>query len=147
MTLETSRKILKISGILGIICAVFAIITGLAVFGIGGLAATNAEVQAMEGAAEGIAGMLAGGIIALVSGIIALIEGIVSLMASKNNKYGTAAWIFAILGLISSVGNSISSLKSDGPAFGVVSAVVAVALSVLILLAANKVREAWKNEQ
>ena len=35
MTLETSRKILKISGILGIICAVFAIIAALAIFGVG----------------------------------------------------------------------------------------------------------------
>lgn len=125
----------------------FAIITGLSIFGIGGLAATTEEVQALEGAAEGIAGMLLGGIITLVSGIIALIQGIVSLKASKDNKFGNVAWIFAILGLISSVTNSISNMKSDGSLSGVVTAVLSVVLSVLILLAAGKVREAWKNGQ
>ena len=58
-----------------------------------------------------------------------------------------AAWIFAIPGLISSVANSISSIKSDVSASGVVSAILSIALSVLILLAAGKVREALKNEQ
>ena len=146
MTLETSRKILKISGILAIICAVFVIITAIAIFGVGGLAATNTEVQAYENAAEGIAGMLIGGILALVSGIIALIEGIISVKASKNNKFGNAAWIFAIIGLISSVVSSINGIMSDASASGIVSAVLSVAISVLILLAAGKVREAWKNE-
>ena len=98
MSLETSRKVLKISGILGIICAALVIIAALAAFGIGGFATVNENVQAYENAAEGIAGILLGGIVALMSGIIALIEGIVSVKASKSNRFGNTAWIFAILG-------------------------------------------------
>ena len=92
------------------------------------------------------AGMLAAGIIALVSGIIALIEGIISVKASKNNKFGSAAFVFAILGLVSSLANSINSIRSNVSISGILSAVVSLALSVLILLAANKVREAWVNQ-
>ena len=104
-------------------------------------------MQAYEHAAEGLAGMLAGGIVGLISGIIALIEGIISIKASKNNKFGGAAFIFAIFGLIGSVSSSITSISGDGSASGILSAVISIAISVLILLAANKVRQARKSEQ
>jgi hypothetical protein len=49
------------------------------------------------------------------------------------------AWIFAILGVIGSVGQLISSLSEDPK--GIISAIIAVALSVLIFVAANTIKK------
>jgi len=147
MSLETSKKVLKISGILTVIFAVLAIIAGIALLGFGSVIAVDEEIQAMEGAAEGVFGAYLIGILCLVSGTISLIEGVVSVKASKNTKYGTAAFIFAIFGLLGSISSVITSFKNNGNASGFVSAFLTIALSVLILVAANNVRQAHKGGQ
>ena len=147
MSLETSRKVLKIVGILIIISAVISLIGGIAFLGIGNWAAGDAEILAEEGAVEGIGGTILLGGLLLVSGIFSLIEGIISVKASKNNKFGTAAFIFAILGLLSSIGSAINSISNDASASNIGSSVLTIVLSVLILLAANKIRLARKAEQ
>ncbi len=144
MSLETSKTVLKISGILTVIAAVLALIGGIALFGFGTMAAADQEFQAMEGAAEGLAGAYLIGFVFILSGIVSLIEGVISIKASKNTKYGTAAFIFAILGLLGAISSVVSSVKSSGSGTSFISAVISIGLSVLILIAANNVRQAHK---
>ena len=66
-------------------------------------------------------------------------EGWFSISASKDSAKIMPAWIFAILGIIGSIGTLISSIGEDMK--GVAGAVIGVALSVLIFVAANTIKK------
>ena len=146
MNLETSRKILKIFGIIGIVLAVLSFIVSILSMVGGGVAAVQPEVTENEELAVGAAALMLAGVFGIISAIINLIEGIVSVKASKDNKFGTAAFVFAILGLIGSCVNGITSITNGGlDGASIVGVLLGIALSVLILLSANRVRVAYKN--
>ena len=146
MNLETSRKILKIFGIIGIVLAVLSLIVSLITLVGGGAVAGMPETADNSELALGAVELMMIGVIGIISGIINLIEGIVSVKASKNNKFGTAAFVFAILGLIGSCVNGISSISKGGlDGASIVGILLGIALSVVILLSANRVRVAYKN--
>ena len=134
MSLETSRKVLKISGILAIIFGCLGLLLGILAFAGGTMIAVDGSEEAET---AGIA--LAGGIILLVSGIIALLEGIFSLRAAKDSSKIMPAWIFAILGLISGAGGVISSFSNEESSVG--SAIASLAISVLVFVAANTIKK------
>ncbi len=83
----------------------------------------------------------------MASGVFFLIEGIVSVLASKNNKYGTSAFIFAILGVVSNWGNIESMSNGGSTASGIGSIVVSCIISALIIMASMTVRKAYKEEK
>ena len=146
MSLETSRKILKIFGVLGIIGAIFVLIAGLLVILGGGLAATDAGAEAGLTAKDSAALMIIG-FITILTGALSLIEGIVSVKASKDNKYGNLAWIFALLSILSSAVNAIYQIATNGFKLGdIITYIITIAIGALILVAANNVKQAFKSE-
>ena len=142
MKIETSKKILKIAGTLTIIGVILTI--GMAAFSmvLGGTGATMPDVKEGEEFAKGVSVLLVGGFFEVVSGLLSLIEGAVSRRAAKDGKHATAALVFALLSMISSISSSIRLIKEEGPtATTIVSVVISVALSLLILAAAYSVRK------
>ena len=83
----------------------------------------------------GVSGMA----IFFVLGVISLLEGIFSIRGARDASKIMPAWIFAILGVIGGIGTLISSIGDD--AKGVAGAIVGVALSILIFIAANTIKK------
>ena len=139
MSLETSKKVLKVSGILGIIFGALSLIAGIMVFATGGAIAANLDVTVNENAAA-VAGIsIAGGIMMILAGIVALLEGVFSLRGAKNSSKIMPAWVFAILGIVSGAINLISNFGNGASA--IASSVVSLLISVLVFVAANTIKK------
>ena len=146
--LDSSRKILKIVGIVTIIGAVFTLIGGLLmVVGGGAIGVASPEVQTDTDLQTGVGALIAGGAIVIISGIVSLISGIVSVKASKENRYGKPAWIFAIIGIVLAVINGVSSISSGVTFTGILSVLLNIALNVMIYFAANTIKTAYESGQ
>lgn len=138
MTVETSSKILKIFGILGIIGGALGLIMGLVATFSGSLVST-----AVEDEGAGLLVVLVG-IVLVISGIISLIEGIFSVRAAKDNSKIGPAWVFAIIGLVMSVISIGTSLANHS---GIGSSIPSLVISILIFVAANTIKKAVNNPE
>ena len=137
MDLETSKKLLKIFGIIIIVLGAIGILIGLLAFAGGGLIATADQ---SELAAIGAGAAVIAGIILVISGIVSLLQGIFSVRAAKDPSKIMPAWVFAILGIVSSV---ISIITNWGKGTSsIVGAIVGTAISVIIFIAANNIKKA-----
>ncbi|MBQ7676892.1 MAG: hypothetical protein IJT32_01540 [Lachnospiraceae bacterium] len=138
MSVETSQKILKIFGILGIIAGAAVIIFGL--FGLLGGSMVGAGASTDEESAVAVV-VLGASIAAVVEGIISLIEGVCSVRAAADSSKIMPAWIFAILGVISGVVGIIGDIASGIDIGSLVGGVLALCISVLIFRAANTIKQ------
>ncbi len=141
MSLETSKKILKIVGILCVISGIIGIIIGILGFlggGIIGAGVVNESIEVTEevGQAMGVGFLL--GVVGLISGIVDLLEGIFSINASKDSDKIMPAWIFALIGVVMAGISLIGSF--GGEASGIISGIISVALSILVFVAANTIK-------
>ncbi len=136
MTVESSNKILKIFGILGIIGGILSIIMGL-IATFGGAAVTTAT----ESEEMGVLVVLVG-IIMFISGIVSLIQGIFSVRAAKDNSKIGPAWLFAIISLVMGVISLGTTLANGG---SIASSIPSLLISILIFMAANTIKKAVKN--
>lgn len=135
MTVETSRKILKIFGIISIIIGALGAIIGIVgVVGGGALASAGDDMSLGVGAAAIIVS-----VILLVSGIVSLLEGIFSVRAANDVSKIMPAWVFAIISLVFSVIGIFTNIKSG--ASSIVSAIIGLGISVLIFVAANTIKK------
>ena len=137
MTVETSRKILKVVGILGIIFGVLAILTGVLVTS-GGSVAQQAGVSFT---AEELQMMKIAGIVTIVLGIVSVLEGVFSVRAAKDFNKIMPAWVFALISLIFNAVDAVWSIIQSAEARTIVSAAFSIALSILVLGAANKIKK------
>ena len=145
MTLETSRKILKIAGILTIIAGIATLAIGILSIAMGGVATTMPEAEVDEQVQTGIIAILAGGALGVIAGIMSLVEGSFCVSASKTGKHATGAWIFSIIGLILCVVESVSTIKGGvANTSDIVSIIVGIILNVLVFVAAKNVKNATK---
>ena len=125
MTVETSRKILKIFGIISIIIGALGAIIGIVgVVGGGALASAGDDMSLGVGAAAIIVS-----VVLLLSGIVSLIEGIFSVRAANDVSKIMPAWVFAIF----------TNIKSG--ASSIVGAIIGLGISVLIFVAANTIKK------
>ena len=136
MTVETSNKILKIFGILGIIGGALSVIMGLVASFSGQIVTVAAEDESM-----GLLVVVVG-IIMVITGIVSLIEGIFSVRAAKDNSKIGPAWWFAIISLVMGV-ISIGSNLANGS--GIAGSIPSLLISILIFMAANTIKKAVKN--
>ena len=136
MTLETSKKILKIFGIIGIIIGILGIIGGLVALAGGGAVASAGTSDDEIGL--GVVAIVAG-VFVLISGIVSLLEGIFSVRAAKDSSKIMPAWVFAIIGLVSGAISFITNIRNG--ASSVVGAIISLAISVLVFIAANTIKK------
>lgn len=143
MTLETSKKILKIAGILTIIAGIATLAIGILSIAMGGVATTMPEAEVDEQVQTGIIAILAGGALGVIAGILSLVEGSFCVSASKTGKHATGAWIFSIIGLVLCVVESVSTIKGGvANTSDIVSIIVGIIINVLVFIAAKNVKNA-----
>lgn len=148
MSLETSEKILKVSGFLAITGGILAIIGGIMSMVMGGAATQMPEVTSNPEYQKGMVGLLLGGGAEAIGGIISLFEGGTSLSAAKDGKHATAAWVFALVGLIGSILRGLSYiLKKQLTQTITISIILAIVLSLIIFIAAGNVKRANQENQ
>ncbi len=137
MNVETSKKILKVFGIIDIITGIIGILVGILALGGGGvlMAAAGAE----EEVAVGSAIVVIIGVIILIAGIVGLLEGIFSVRAAKDTSKIMPAWVFAILGVVMQAISVCTSFKSGARA--IITGILWLAVSVLIFVAANTIKK------
>lgn len=129
MSLKTSKTILKIFGVLDILAGILVI--ALAVLGFAGVSQTSAEeIAADPSLSSGVIGMA----IILVLGLVSLLEGIFSIRGAKDASKIMPAWIFAIIGVITSV----TGMVIGGSARSSVGTLI---VNIVIFIAANKIRK------
>ena len=138
MTVETSKKLLSIFGIIDIIFGVLGLILGVVAAAGGGLVAVGgiAAEQADAGAAGGLA-LLAGIVLILVS-VFSVVEGVLSRRAAKDPSKAKPAFVFAVISLVLAAISLISALTGGGSP---VSAIISVVINGLLVAAANTQRK------
>ena len=143
MSVQTSKSMLKVFGILDVIFSVLLVIFSALAFTGGGLMASGAVP--MDQAEAGVSSALvfvAGGAM-LVLGGFSLASGILSRRAAKDPSKAQPAFVFAVISLVLAAINLTNAIVGSGSP---VSAIVSVAINVLLVMAANTLRKAGKEE-
>ena len=157
MSLETSKKILKVFGIFSIIVGIIGAILGAlgvltgSVMGAGAITGNIDELVAKANVTkEQLAGMV--GLIGIVSlilhdaSIIEIISGVFSVKAAKDSQKIMPAWIFALIGVIMGIvslgltflnKNALNTKLSD-----IIGYTVGLLINILIVVAANNIKKA-----
>lgn len=150
MSVKTSNKILKITGIATIVISIFVIIIGvLSILGSNLISVDAAAEQKLDkDLALGVMVFSLLGMMALFSGILNLLEGIFSVRAANDNTKIMPAWIFAIINLVMGVINIITvvmdqSLENKGST--IVGTIIGLVITILIFYAANTIKQAQNN--
>ena len=138
MTVETSRKILKVVGILGIILGVIVCLGGVLMLAGGSLVQQAGEISLTP---EELKLMKLGGIASAVLGLITLLEGIFSVRAANDFSKIMPAWIFALISLIFNAVDAVWSIIQSAEVRTIASAAFSIAISILVLGAANKIKK------
>lgn len=145
MNLESSKKVLRISGFLTIVGALLTLGNGAMGLLLGGAGTQMPEAAGNPDFQQGVMTLLEGGLADIVAGVLSLLEGGCTISAGKTGKFAGAAWVFASLGLAGSILGAVSMvLKHEVTTTGIISYVVAIVLNVIIFIAASKVRKANK---
>ena len=138
MSIDTSKLILKVVGIIGIISGVGTLIMGIFSLWTGGLlTGAAAEVDSELGGAVA-AVTLIGVISVIIVGILTLLEGFFSVRAANDASKIMPAWIFAILGVISAIVGVCSNF--GGGFSALVSPIVTLIENGIIFYAANTIK-------
>ena len=143
MSVQTSKSMLKVFGILDVIFGVLLVIFSALAFAGGGLMASGAVP--MDQAEAGVSSALvfvAGGAM-LVLGGFSLASGILSCRAAKDPSKAQPAFVFAVISLVLAAINLTNAIVGSGSP---VSAIVSVAINALLVMAANTLRKAGKEE-
>ena len=138
MSVQTSKSMLKVFGVLDVIFGVLLVIFSALAFTGGGLMASGAVP--MDQAEAGVSSTLvfvAGGAM-LVLGGFSLASGILSRRAAKDPSKAQPAFVFAIIGLVLAALNLTLALTGGGSP---ISAIVSVAINGLLVVAANTLRK------
>lgn len=139
MSLETSKKVLKVFGIILIIFAVLGLLAGIAALAGGGLLAGAVAGDASAGDAAivgGVVGII--GVVIIIAGVVDLLEGIFCVRGAKDSSKIMPAWVFTIIGLILSVISVFTNLK--GGTSTIVSGVVQIVIQGLAFWSANTIK-------
>ncbi len=139
MTIETSKSILKVTGIIAIVTGVIGIFIGLLTMAGGGYLAASGNTENVEMLVGGAAIFIIG-IMAILGSILNIIKGSFSVRAAKDFSKIMPAWVFSIISLVFSVIQAIPILLS-GRLSSATGIVISLGLSVMIFVAANTIKE------
>ncbi len=138
MTVQTSKSILKVFGIIDIVLGVLVLLGSVLALTGGGLMASGAiPMDQVEAGVSGTLVLVAGGAM-LLMGCFSLAEGILARSAAKDPSKAQPAFVFAIISLVLAAGNLTWVIVGGGAPL---SGLVSVAINVLLVMAANIVRK------
>lgn len=141
------QKAIKWISIITIIFAILTILLGIASCSIGGLAlgaaASEASGHVDEATAVGGAVVLFAGAAIIVGGVVDIIIGLLGLRGAKDPNKITPFYVFVIIGLVFSIINLVLTFTSGAgiEMSSVISGLVNLALMIILLVCANKVRQ------
>ena len=145
MDLESSKKVLRISGFLTIVGAILSVASGAMGLVLGKAAEQMPEVVGNPDYQQGAKALLNSGLAEIIAGVLSLFEGGCTISAGKTGKYAGAAFVFASIGFTGSILGALSMvLKHEITTTKVISFVLAIILNAIIFVAAGKVRKANK---
>lgn len=139
MNIETSRKMLKVLGVINIILGIIFVVLGVLTAGL--LLGFSASSNVTDNYSIFV-------ILFIVIGIFSVIAGWLDVSASKDVTKIMPAWIFSIIGLIYSGVNlclSIAKNTINDPISGL-SLLLSIILAVFTFIAANAVLNANKKQ-
>lgn len=151
MSLDASKKVLKVFGIITIIFSILGIIFGITAIAGGsalGIGTATGSVESNVNLAAGVGIITLLGLVALIGSVIDLISGICSVQASNDISKIMPAWVFALIGLIFDVIGIIANFAQRKPDSApltpstIIGMICGLAISVLIFVAANNVKQA-----
>ena len=147
MSLSIAKKILKIVGVLTIIGAVISIIVGASSLFGSGIAFNNiVDVQVDEDLQKGVALLFFIGLTIIILALFNVVQGILSLMASKNNKYASLAWLLSIIYLVFITGSCMILLFQDSLDGKIIlGSLISIAISACTCYSANIVKKAYED--
>lgn len=135
MTVETSRNILNIFGIVDIIHGALELFFGFLATAGGGLLASG-KLTAASGVTGRLVFMAAS--VFLLLGVFSLVEGILSRRAAKDEGSVEPVFVTAVVSLVLAVGTLIGAAAWSGsPA----SSIVSIVINVLLVMAADTLRK------
>ena len=138
MSVQTSKTVLKVLGIVDIILGVLVLLGSVLTLTGGGLLASGAvPMDQVEAGVSGTLVLVAGGVM-LLMGCFSLAEGILAHRAAKDPSKAQPALVFAVISLVLAAGNLIWAIVGGGAP---VSGLVSVAVNVLLVMAANTMRK------
>ena len=141
MTVETSRKILKVIGILSIIFGALAVIL-IAVLLLGIHASEISGEFPVPVSQEELRIMKLASVFGIILWAVTFLRGIFSVRAAKSFEKVMPAWVFSIIVLLLTVADAVwSILNSVNVPRTIAIAAVQIALSILVLGAANKIKK------
>ena len=137
MSVETSKTMLKIFGIVDIVFGVLLLIFSAMTLAGGGLLASG--VVPIDQAEAGVSGALVFGVggAMLVLGAFSLASGIVARRAANDPSKAQPAFVFAVIGTVLAAPNLVLAITGGSP----VSAIVSLGINVLLVMAANTLRK------
>ena len=143
MSVQTSKSILKVLGIIDIVMGVLVLLLSTLTLAGGSLLASGAvPLDQVEAGASGSLVLVAGGSMLLLGGF-SLAEGILSRRAANDPSKAQPAFVFAIISLVFASVNLIWAIVGGGSP---VSGIVSVGINVLLVMAANTLRKEGAGE-
>ena len=114
MSVQTSKSILKVLGIVDIILGVLVLLGSVLTLTGGGLLASGAvPMDQVEAGVSGTLVLVAGGVM-LLMGCFSLAEGILARRAAKDPSKAQPAFVFAVISLVLAAGNMIWAIVGGG---------------------------------
>ena len=140
MSVETSKMILKVFGIIAIVFGALALLGGIITIIGGGLLGAGFSGMTDDVAGGALAGgvLILAGVVTIISAIVTLLEGIFSVRAAKDSSKIMPAFVFASISLAFGAIGLIRAITSGS---GIFSGLISLAISCLVFLAANTIRK------
>ena len=138
MSLDTSKSILKVVGILSIIFGILTLLGAALMLGGGRLAQQSGELAVSAQDMQKV-NIVFG--VTIILGLITFLQGIFSVRAAKNFDRIMPAWVFAIINLILSVADAVYGIIRTPDTRTILIAAVSVALGILAMAAANNIKK------
>ena len=150
MSLNASKTILKVFGIISIIFGILGILFGIIAIAGGsiiGAGAAGGEIATDSKLSIAVVFLGLGGLVLIIMSVIDLLSGIFSVKAAKDISKIMPAWVFALLDFISSLIGLIFVLipviqKTQAIETNqITSTIIGLLISILIFVAANTIKK------
>ena len=146
MELETSKKILKVFGIINIVFGIIGALFGVLFLAGGtflGIGIASKSIEATQNMESGMIALGFGGVLMVIFSAIDIIEGIFDCRAASDVTKVMPAWVFALISLVCSIYSIVSLVMTKNfTTSNLIGAAIGVVLSIITFMAANSIKRA-----
>lgn len=147
MKMTFSRQFLDVAGILDFIVGILALILSIIVSGAGIVIINEPELAAEMPSAFGSYTVLIIGVVIAAVSLFAIFSGCLERAAAKDPSKIMPAWVLSILSVMVGTGSLIYDLVKNVSITDLSSTLFGLIFSILVLIAANNIKNQNKNNQ